>query len=681
MSVITTRLDGDVLIVTSNNPPVNALGLAVRKGLWEALDEAAASSAVEAVVILCEGRTFFAGADITEFDKPFTEFLLAPLIDKIEASEKPVVAAIHGSALGGGCEVALGCHYRIAVPSATLGLPEVQLGLLPGAGGTQRLPRLVGVEAALELIVGGQPVSAARAMALGLIDRLAAEGALFEDAVALARTVARSRPLPRVSERKASGEPSTFDSFRKANAKKFRGFEAPEANISCIEAATRLPFDQGMNFEACEFNKLLPGAQSAAQRHIFFAQRQAAKVDGVPSGTKRRFIGKVGIIGAGTMGGGIAMNFLTAGFPVTMVEMKAEALERGVETIRKNYDATVTKGRMTSEAVDRAMALLTPTLAFEALADCDLIIEAVFEDMIVKKEVFVRLDTIAKDGAILATNTSYLDVNEIAAVTARPADVLGMHFFSPANIMKLLEVVRGEKTADDVLATVMSLAKTIGKIAVVAGVCFGFIGNRMLRQRQNEAMKLLLEGATPTQVDKVHVDFGMPMGPFQMMDLAGVDIGWHRDRTRIDTIREALAAEGRWGQKTKAGFYDYDERRSPSDSARVAEIIADFREKAGVTPRVIGDEEIAVRTLYTMINEAALILEEGIAQRASDIDVVWVFGYGWPAYLGGPMYWAEREGCQAIIDAIETYRYRLDPSFRFAGSLKEKHHNVARSAG
>lgn len=675
MSVITTRKEGDVLIVTSDNPPVNALGQAVRQGLWDAMDELASDPDVKSAVIICEGRTFFAGADITEFGKPFVDPLLIPVIDKIEASEKPVVAAIHGTALGGGCEVALGCCYRIAVPSAQLGLPEIQLGLLPGAGGTQRLPRVVGAKAALDMVASGQPVKAPQAREMGLIDRLAEEGSLLEDAVAMARELADVRPLPRVSEKNVDADPAIFDTFEKANAKRFKGFDAPGANIRCIEAATRLPFAEGMKVEAEEFQKLFSGSQAAAQQHMFFAQRKAAKIDNIPRETKPRDIRRVGVIGAGTMGGGITMNFLSAGIPVTIVEMKEDALERGVGVMRKNYDASAAKGRIAPEAVERAMGLLTPTLKMDDLSECDLIIEAVFEQMEIKKQVFAALDRIAKPGAILATNTSYLNVDEIAAATSRPGDVVGMHFFSPANVMKLLEVVRGEKTDDDVLVTAMGVARTIKKVAVVAGVCFGFIGNRMLRQRQNEALKLLLEGATPAQVDKVHTDFGMPMGPFQMMDLAGVDIGWHRDPTRIETIREALAAEGRWGQKTKAGFYDYDDKRNWSESPRVAQIIDDFRKKAGVTPREIDEEEIKARTLYTMINEGALILEEGIAQRASDIDVVWVFGYGWPVYRGGPMFWSDLVGAKTIVAGIEAYRDRLDPEFQIARTLKDKANN------
>jgi 3-hydroxyacyl-CoA dehydrogenase len=658
-SPITTTRDGDVLIVVSNNPPVNALGAAVRTGLDAAIAEAADDDSVKAVVIACDGQTFFAGADITEFGKPPVEPLLPTLVDRIEASEKPIIAAIHGTALGGGCEVAIACHYRIAVPSAKIGTPEVKLGLLPGAGGTQRLPRLGGVELALEMVAKGDPIPAKKAHDAGLIDRLADEGALREQAIAFAREVADVRPLPRASEKTATADASVFETFRKTNARRFRGFDAPEANIACVEKATQTPYAEGVQFERESFMKLMFGVQSAAQRHIFFAERKAAKIDDIPADTTPRDIGRVGVIGAGTMGGGISMNFLSAGIPVTIVEMQQDALDRGTATMRKNYEASAAKGRMKPEQVEAAMGALKPTLSLDDLADCDLIIEAVYENMDVKKEIFGKLDKIAKPGAILASNTSYLNIDEIAASTSRPEDVLGLHFFSPANVMKLLEVVRGAKTAPDVLATAMTVAKKIRKVAVVAGVCHGFIGNRMLMPRQVEAMKLLMEGATPEQIDRVHVEFGMPMGPFQMSDLAGVDIGWHRDPNRIESIRDALAAEKRWGQKTKAGFYDYDDKRNPSPSPRVAEIIEDFRKRTGTAQHEVTDEEIVERTLYPMVNEGALILEEGMAQRASDIDVVWIYGYGWPVYRGGPMFWADTEGLKKIVAGLEKHGFTV----------------------
>ncbi|HEY0623823.1 3-hydroxyacyl-CoA dehydrogenase NAD-binding domain-containing protein [Sphingomonas sp.] len=663
-SPITTERQGDILVITSNNPPVNALGAAVRQGLDAAIKELAGDDGLKAAVIRCDGRTFFAGADITEFGKPMQEPSLPVLVDLIEASEKPVVAAVHGTALGGGCEVALACHYRIAVPSAKFGLPEVKLGILPGAGGTQRLPRVAGVEFALELAAKGDPVSAQQAKDAGLVDRLAGEDSLTADAVAYANEVAAARPLPRTSEKPVTVEAGAFDAFRKANAKRFRNMDAPAEIIAVIEETAGKPYAEGVQRERMGFMKLIMGAQSAALRHIFFAERKAAKIDDVPEDTKLRPIKRVGVIGAGTMGGGISMNFLSAGIPVTIAEMQQEALDRGTGTIRKNYEATAAKGRMTGEQVEGAMGLLKPTLDLNDLADCDLIIEAVYENMDVKKDIFGKLDRIAKPGAILASNTSYLSIDEIATATSRPGDVVGMHFFSPANVMKLLEVVRGAKTDKEVLATVMDLAKKIKKAAVVAGVCYGFIGNRMLIPRQMEAMKLLHEGATPMQVDKVHVEFGMPMGPFQMSDLAGVDIGWHRDPTRIENIRDALAAENRWGQKTTAGFYDYDDKRNPSPSPRVAEIIEEFRKKTGTPQHEVTDEEIIERTFYTMVNEGAKILEEGMAQRASDIDVVWIYGYGWPPYRGGPMFWADTVGLKTIVAGLEKHGFEVSKLLR-----------------
>ncbi len=675
-SPISTTRHGDVLIVTSNNPPVNALGAAVRQGLVAAIEEAEGDDAIKAVVIRCEGQTFFAGADITEFGKPPVMPWLPTVVDEIENCPKPVVAAIHGTALGGGLEVALGCHYRIAVKDAKLGVPEVKLGLLPGAGGTQRLPRVAGVQKALEMCTSGAMVSAKDAYDAGLVDRLV-EGELVQHAVALAEEVRDIRPLPKSSERDdklqvARDNPAIFDEFRKANAKKFRGFEAPEANIKAVEAAVAKPYAEGVIDERNLFMGLMAGTQSKAQQYFFFAERKAAKIENIPEDTQPRVVKRVGVIGAGTMGGGISMNFLSAGIPVTIVEMAQDALDRGTGIMRKNYEATAAKGRMTAEQVEQAMGLLNPTLDFDALAECDLIIEAVFEQMDIKKEVFGRLDKIAKQGAILASNTSYLNVDEIAASTSRPQDVVGLHFFSPANVMKLLEIVRGAKTAPDVLVTAMQLSKRIKKVAVVAGVCHGFIGNRMLMPRQVEATKLLLDGATPEQVDRVHVEFGMPMGPFQMADLAGVDIGWHRDPNRIENIRDALAAEGRWGQKKQAGFYDYDDKRRPSPSPRVQEIIEDFRSKAGITARHIDDEEIVERTLYTMVNEGAKILEEGMAQRASDIDVVWVYGYGWPVYRGGPMCWADTEGLAKIVEGLKRQEERMGSDFSFSKLLLEK---------
>lgn len=665
MQSVTTERHDDVLVVIVNNPPVNALSWHVRQGLKDSFEAGIADDGVKAIVLRCDGATFIAGADITEFGKPPQGPDFNAVLNMIELAPKPVVAAIHGTALGGGLETALVCHYRVAVPSAKLGVPEVKLGLLPGAGGTQRLPRVVGIDVAATMVSLGDPLPAAKAHELGLVDALAGEDSLAADAISFAKDAIAKGPRP-TRDRPITGDIGAIEKLKAANARKWKGFEAPYANLACVEAATRLPFEEGMTFERTEFMKLMTGSQSAAQRHMFFAERQAAKIDGLPKDTQLRAIKKVGVIGAGTMGGGISMNFLQAGIPVTIVEMAQEALDRGVGVIRKNYEASAAKGRFTAEMVEAMMGLLTPSLDFNDLADCDLVIEAVYENMDVKKEVFGKLDAIVKQGAILASNTSYLDVNEIAAATKRPADVLGMHFFSPANVMKLLEVVRGDATAPDVLATVMALSKKIGKVAVVAGVCHGFIGNRMLSQRQNPANQLLLEGATPAQIDKVHTDFGMPMGPFQMADLAGLDIGWHRDPSRVETIRDAMCAAGRFGQKNGKGFYDYDEKRNATPSAEALAIIEDFRSKSNLAKRDITDQEIIERTLYPMVNEGYKILEEGKAQRASDIDVVWIYGYGWPVYRGGPMFWGDLEGAGKIVEALERHGVKV------ADSLKAK---------
>lgn len=663
MQSVTTEKHGDILVVLVNNPPVNALSWHVRQGIKEGMDAAMADPEVKAVVLRCDGQTFIAGADITEFGKPAQGPDFNEVLNSIELASKPVVAAIHGTALGGGLETAMVCHYRIAVPSAMLGVPEVKLGLLPGAGGTQRLPRIVGLEVAAQMVSSGDPLPATKAKELGLVDALAGDASLAEDAIAFAREMIAKGPRP-TRDRPITGDIAVIDQLKAANARKWKGFEAPYANLACVEAATRLPFEDGMKFERTEFMKLMTGSQSAAQRHMFFAERQAAKIDGLPKDVQLREIKKVGVIGAGTMGGGISMNFLQAGIPVTIVETAKEALDRGVGVIRKNYEASAAKGRFTTEKVEKMMGILTPSLDMADLADCDLIIEAVYENMDVKKEVFGKLDKIAKPGAILASNTSYLDVNEIAASTSRPADVLGMHFFSPANVMKLLEVVRGDATAPDVLATVMALGKKIKKVAVVAGVCHGFIGNRMLSQRQNPANQLLLEGATPQQIDKVHTDFGMPMGPFQMADLAGLDIGWHRDPSRVETIRDAFCAAGRFGQKNGKGFYDYDEKRNATPSPEALAIIEEFRATSNLAKREISDQEIIERTLYPMVNEGYKILEEGKAQRASDIDVVWIYGYGWPVYRGGPMFWGDLEGRDKIVTALERHGVAVAQSLK-----------------
>lgn len=661
MQSVTTQIHDNILVILVQNPPVNALSWHVRQGIKDAIDLAEADPSVRAIVLTCAGSTFIAGADITEFGKPPQGPDLPSLLDRIENLPKPVVAAIHGTALGGGLETALACHYRIATPSARLGVPEVKLGLLPGAGGTQRLPRLVGITAAATMCALGEPVPAPKAKDMGLVDELAPEASLAEAAITFARAMITQGPRP-TSALPVTGDTSGIDSLKTAHARKWKGFDAPYANLACVEAAARLPFREGLAFERAEFIKLITGSQSAAQRHLFFAERQAAKIDGLPKDIALRPVMKVGIIGAGTMGGGIAMNFLQAGLPVALVEMTQENLDRGVNVIHRNYQASAAKGRFTPDQVNALMALLTPTLNLEALADCDLIIEAVYENMAVKKEIFGKLDKIARPGAILASNTSYLDIDEIATATSRPQDVLGMHFFSPANVMKLLEVVRGEKTAPDVLATAMAIGKRIGKVAVVAGICHGFIGNRMLSERQIPAMQLLLEGATPAQIDKVHTDFGMPMGPFQMSDLAGLDIGWHRDPSRIESIRDGLCAAGRFGQKNGKGFYNYDDKRIGTPSEEALAIIESFRATSNFPKRAITDQEIVERTLYPMVNEGYKILEEGKAQRASDIDVVWIYGYGWPVYRGGPMFWSDLEGPAKIVEALHRHRINVAPS-------------------
>jgi 3-hydroxyacyl-CoA dehydrogenase len=672
--VIDLSVEDGVAVITSNHPPVNALSAIVRDGLTAAFDKAIADASVKAVVLTCAGRTFFAGADISEFGKPPKGASLHSLLDMMENAPKPVVAAIHGTSLGGGFETALVCHYRVAVPSAKVGLPEVKLGLLAGAGGTQRLPRLVGAAKALDMVTSGVPVSAKAAVSMGLVDELVPEGADLRAAgVAFARRVlADKRPLTKVRDKSVAGAtPELFAEFRKNNAKAFRGFEAPEASIKCIEAAANLPFDEGKKFERDEFMKLVAGVQSQAQRYMFFAERQAAKIDGLPEGTATRKIARVGIIGAGTMGGGIAMNFLNRGIPVTIIETQQAALDRGTAVIRKNYENTAAKGRMTPDDVETRMAALSPSLELKSLADADLIIEAVFENMAIKKEIFAKLDAIAKPGAILASNTSYLNVDEIAEATKRPQDVVGMHFFSPANVMKLLEVVRGAKTAPQVLATAMEVGKTIGKVAVVSGVCHGFIGNRMLAQRQAQATALILEGAMPWDVDRVAYDFGWPMGPFQMSDLAGLDIGWSKEASKGATIRERLCELDRRGQKTAAGFYDYDAKRNRTHPALVEKLILDFAAEKGIRRRKIEDQEILERLVYPMINEGAKILAEGIAQRASDIDVVWIYGYGWPVYRGGPMFYADTVGAGEVVAALERHQGKLGDGFEIAPLLRQ----------
>ncbi len=675
-SVADLTVEGDIAVLTIDSPPVNALSAAVREGLAEGIGKAAAAPAAQAVVLICAGRTVSAGADIAEFGKPFKGASLPDAQAAIENCPKPVVAAIHGTALGGGFEVALVCHYRVAAPSAKLGLPEIKLGLIPGAGGTQRLPRLIGPEKALDVILSGAPFGAKQAKEWGVVDALVAAGELRAGAIAFARrAIDEKLPLRKVRDANekiaaARGKPEIFEAIRKANARKFRGFEAWEKAIEAVRDAVELPFDEGVAHERAAFLDLLKSAQSQAQRHVFFAERQVWKIADIPDDTPTLPIRQVGVIGAGTMGGGISMNFLNAGIPVTIVETKQEALERGLLVIRRNYENTAKKGRMTAADVETRMGLLKGTLDLGALADCDLVIEAVFENMAIKKDIFARLDAIAKPGAILASNTSYLDIDEIAAATKRPDHVLGMHFFSPANVMRLLEVVRGDRTARPVVATAMRTARTIGKIAALVGVCHGFVGNRMLAQRQREAQKLILEGAMPWDVDRVLYDFGMPMGPFAMSDLAGLDIGWSKETSKSSTIREILCEMDRRGQKTGAGFYDYDENRNARPSPVVEKIVLDFAAKAGVNRRAIGDQEILERCLYPMINEGAEILEEGKAQRASDIDIVWINGYGWPVYRGGPMFYGDTVGLDKVLAAMKRFEATMGEAFKPSALLE-----------
>jgi len=676
-SVVTLAHEADVTVIAIDSPPVNALSADVRDGLYEGFKRAIAAD-TKAIVLICQGRTFIAGADIAEFDAQPRGVSIPQVQAMIESSPKPVIAAIHGTALGGGLEVALCAHHRVAVPSARLGFPEVNLGLLPGAGGTQRLPRIVGVQKALEMVTSGQHVPAKAALEMSLVDEIVPEGQLRQSAIAFARKVAaQGKPLVKVRDdntklEQAKGHPEIFASFRKTNARKFRGFLAPEYNIRCIEAAvSAASFEKGLAFEYELFQQLLNGPQSAAQRYAFFAERQAARIPDVPDDTPIRPIKKVGILGAGMMGGGIAMNFANVGIPVTLVEVQQAALDRGLSIVRKNYERTAARGGLTEVQVEERIRLIAGSLSMEDFADCDLIIEAVFERMDIKKDVFTKLDRICKAGAILATNTSGLNIDEIAAVTKRPQDVIGLHFFSPANVMKLLEVVRAEHTAKDVIATSMKLAKQIGKIAVLAGVCPGFIGNRMLMPRQIEAERLVNEGALPWDVDRVLYDFGFPMGPFAMGDLAGLDLGWVKEESRGRTLREVLCEMDRRGQKTGAGFYDYDENRTARPSPVTEKIINDFIARSGRMARAISDQEILERCIYPMINEGAKLLEEGKAIRASDIDVVWVNGYGWPVYRGGPMFYADQVGLHQVLAKLKELQAAIGDDFKPAALLEK----------
>jgi 3-hydroxyacyl-CoA dehydrogenase len=659
---------GDVGIIWINNPPVNAISVGVRVALIDGVGKLSADPDIKAGVLACQGRTFMAGADITEFGKPPLAPGLREALDVIEKSAKPIVAAIHGTALGGGLEVALACHYRVAVAAAKVGLPEVKLGLLPGAGGTQRLPRLIGVEAALNIIVSGDPVPAMQAAKTGVVDKII-EGDLTEGAVAFAKDlIARDAPARKIRDINidvATLPAGFFDDARKRVAKEKKNLFAPQRIVDALEAAVTLPFDEGMARERLLFTQCLQNSQSKALQHVFFAERKAASVPNLDKNFTKRDIKTVGIIGAGTMGGGIAMNFLNAGIPVALLEMKQEALDRGIGVIRKNYENTASKGKLTMEQVEQRMSLLKPTLSYDDLGQADLIIEAVFETMAIKKEVFGKLDQAAKPGAILASNTSYLSIDEIANSVSRPSDVVGMHFFSPANVMRLLEIVRGAKTAQDVLVTVIDIAKRINKIGVVCGNRDGFIGNRMLGGYAYQATLMVLEGAMPEQVDGALRNFGMPMGVLQMSDLAGLDVGYKsrkdRDPNSFDgrTTRSAdlLVEMGRMGQKTQAGYYDYAPGdRTPRPSPVVAEVLMQVSKDFGIERRSFSDEEIVERCFLALMNIGCEVLREGVANRSSDIDIVYLYGYGFPAYRGGPMFWAENDiGLKTALEKLRKY--------------------------
>ena len=668
---------GNLGIIRIDNPPVNALSKSVRAGLVDAISKAASDDSVKASILICAGRTFIVGADIKEFDQPPEDMRALAFTDAFEASPKPIVAAIHGTALGGGFEVALVCHYRCAVASAKVGLPEVALGLLPGAGGTQRLPRAIGAEKALEMITTGQPISVAEAHENGVIDRLL-DGDLLEGALKYAEElVADAAPLRKLRNLDvdtATASVEVFAESRKRIAKRSRGFFAPERCVQAVEAAVALPFKEGIEREWELFIECVKSPESAAQRHVFFGERMVAKIPDIPKDTPVRDIKSVAVIGAGTMGGGIAMSFANAGIPVVIKEIEEAPLQRGLEIIEKNYLNTAKKGRLTDQQVRERVSLITGSTDYVDVADADLVIEAAFEKMSIKEDVFRNLDKVCKSGAVLASNTSYLNVDHIAAQTKRPADVVGLHFFSPANVMRLLEVVRGRETAKDVVATAMKIAKSIRKVGVLSGVCYGFIGNRMLEGYGREAGLLLLEGATPSQVDRALYDFGMPMGPMAMGDLAGLDVGYKVRRERTDlpgddryaVIADRLVEQGRLGQKTSSGYYRYEEgsRQTIPDEA-VHQLIRTEAARLGIVRREISDQEIVERCIYPLINTGARILEEGIALRSVDIDIVWINGYGFPPYRGGPMYFADRIGVGTVYEKIIEFGETLGNEYGY----------------
>jgi len=666
----TYEVRGDVAVISLNNPPVNGLGYETRRGIAEGLERAASESGVKAIVITGAGKAFSGGADIREFGSPkaVAEPSLPNLILAIEGSTKPVVAALHSVAMGGGLELALGCHYRVAAAGCKIAFPEVKIGLLPGAGGTQRFPRVLGLETALNLIVSGEAVSSevlAKMPGQKLIDKLV-DGDIVAAAVAFAQEKADVRPLPLIRNLKVvhPNAQAYLQFARNTVGAMSKNFPAPLKNVDAVAASTTMKFDDGIRYERELFLGMLVTPESKALRHAFMAERATSKIPDVPETTPTRAINKVAVIGAGTMGGGIAMNFLNAGIPVVMLEMKQEALDKGVGTMRKNYEAQVKKGKLKQDKLNQRLGMLSTTLKYDDLKDADLVIEAVFEDMGVKEQVFKTLDEVMKPGAILASNTSTLDVNRIASFTKRPQDVIGMHFFSPANVMKLLEVIRGAKTAKDVLATVMQLGKKIKKTTVVSGVCDGFIGNRMIEQYSRQAGFLLEEGATPEQVDKAMEKFGMAMGPFRMGDLAGNDVGWYirkrryieKPNLRYSKTADLLCEMGRFGQKTGAGWYDYKPgKRDAIPSKVVTDMIEKHRAELGIKPRKISDDEIVHRLVFALVNEGAKIVDEGIALRASDIDMVYLTGYGFPLHRGGPMNYADTYGLYNVVSAMKRF--------------------------
>jgi 3-hydroxyacyl-CoA dehydrogenase len=667
----------NVAVLSINNPPVNAIGIEVRKALIDNIHRAVKNNRVKAIVLMGKGHLFSAGAEIKEFGKPPKKPALAKVLETIDSCQKPVVAALHGAVLGAALETALTCHFRVASVSGKFGLPEVKLGLLPGGGGTQRLPRIIGPEKALEMITTGNPIAAEDALSAGLIDAII-DGDLFGGTMVFSKKIINeARPLRRLGDMNENfSEPNDltelFDKYRASLALKARNFKAPMACINAVQASLELPLDEGLQLERQLFEELKSGPQSAALRYCFFAERNARELPSLPKNTPQFNIDKAAVIGAGTMGGGIAMNCVNAGIPVTLVEANQASLERGLNIIRKNYEITASKGKLTRSDVKKRLSLIKATLVIEDVSDADIVIEAVFEDIDLKKEIFAKLNTICKETAILASNTSYLDINEIAAMTRHPEYALGLHFFSPANVMRLLEIVRAEKTSTKVLSTVLNLAKKIGKIAVVVGVCHGFAGNRMYTKRKQEVNNLILEGAMPSQIDRVIFEFGFPIGPLALFDLVGTDFGWCKETSASATVQERLCEIGRMGLKSGSGYYTYEPgSRIPVRDPEVEKLIIDISEKKKIKRRNISDDEILERCIYSIINEGVRILDEGIALRPSDLDVIWINGYGWPRYLGGPMFYADMIGLDTVLKGIKKYHRKFGDIWKPATLLEK----------